>query len=323
MPDVSIVTSAYNCETTIRESLESVLNQAGVELEVIVIDDGSSDGTPEILRDLAAEDPRVRVFQQANAGLTRALMRGCALASSPYIARHDTDDISLPNRLVQLKKFLDSEPRLSFVSSSAFVIGPRKELLIEHIRTRVPEEATEALIHGREGPPGHGSVMFRRDAYQKAGGYRACFRYAQDWDLWLRLVEVGLLGYIHAPLYAYRVEENSISAKRKSQQNHLVDIAIACYRSRSSGKDETKWLVEAERVSRLDEVSAPGSQESHAYFIGKCLLDRRDRRAVGYLGRCILDSPYKWRNWAALLAAALLCYRKPRVLSTVSSRNER
>jgi glycosyltransferase involved in cell wall biosynthesis len=99
VPRISVVTSVYNGERYLRESLESVLSQEGVDLELIVVDDGSEDSTPEILADSATRDPRLRVLTQENRGLTVALIRGCAEARGEFIARHDLDDLSLPGRL--------------------------------------------------------------------------------------------------------------------------------------------------------------------------------------------------------------------------------
>src|SRR5882672_1702517 len=98
-PLVSVVTSTYNGASYLENSLQSVLDQTGVQFELIVVDDGSTDGSAEILARLAGKDSRLRLLRQKNQGLTRALIRGCAEARGTYIARHDSDDLSLPGRL--------------------------------------------------------------------------------------------------------------------------------------------------------------------------------------------------------------------------------
>ena len=98
-PEVSVVMSAFNDAVTLPAALESILSQQGVELEFIVVDDGSTDGSAAILDEAARKDARLKVVHRPNAGLTRALIAGCALASAPWIARQDADDVSQPGRL--------------------------------------------------------------------------------------------------------------------------------------------------------------------------------------------------------------------------------
>src|SRR5438128_1485891 len=113
LPVVSVVTSVYNGERYLLPSLESVLGQQGVDLELVVVNDGSTDRTGQILDDLASRDNRLRVLHQTNRGLTEALARGCSEARGRYIARHDADDLSLPGRLRRQQRLLDGDPGLS------------------------------------------------------------------------------------------------------------------------------------------------------------------------------------------------------------------
>jgi hypothetical protein len=146
-------------------------------------------------------------------------------------------------------------------------------------------------------------------------GYRPEFRYAQDWDLWLRLAEVGQFACVPQFGYAYRVSESSISAFRRQQQLRLAEIARACRGARGRGEAETSLLADAARVSVLPpplrKMAAP-----NGYFIGKCLLDRRDRRATSYLIRSLRANPYSLRRWLALVAARVLCRRDGQTLET-------
>ncbi len=228
VPLVSVVTSVYNGGPALGPSLESVLEQQGVEFELIVVDDGSTDDSPALLDELAGRDPRVRVLHQENQGLTRALIRGCAAARGEFIARHDCDDLSLPGRLERQVQQLQSDSSLSMVSSWATAQGPGDEVLWELRRADEPALATERLLNHGEGPSHHGSVLFRKASYERAGGYRAEFYFAQDSDLWLRLGSVGLLAYEQAILYSFRVSENSISSSYRTVQHQLGDLAKEC-----------------------------------------------------------------------------------------------
>lgn len=305
-PAVSIIVGAYQAEAHLERSLRSVLGQDLRDLELLVVDDGSTDATPAILAELSASDPRVRVIRQDNRGLTSALSRGCGEARGEFIARHDADDLSLPGRLSRQVAALRNDDRLAFVSSWAQVIGPRDEPLYTLERRVDPQAATACLTAGSEGPPGHGSVMMRTSAYRTVGGYRGPFRYAQDWDLWLRLAEVGLLGYVQDCLYAFRVAEASISAHRRFQQMRLAELARLCHAARKAGQPEAPCLEEAARVSAEPAPRFSPFEPGSSYFIGKCLLDRRDPRCLDYLVRAWRERPASWRTWAALLLAQSL-----------------
>ncbi len=310
-PLVSVVTSVFNGARYLRDSLRGVLDQQGVELECVVIDDGSTDGSGALLDELARLDSRLRVIHQPNQGLTRALVRGCQEARGEYIARHDADDLSLPGRLARQCERLAADPSLSMVSCWSWAMGPDGERLFDLVRPTDVEAATAALCDRSSGPAGHGSVVFRADAYRRAGGYRPAFRVAQDWDLWLRLVRPGgegdRIAYIPDFLYAYRVEEQSISAQRRAQQVRLVELAGRCAEARLQGASEEPYLAEAALISAEPPRGKGRSSVGNSYFIGKCLLDRRDRRALKYLRRSVRNAPWNWRHWAALAGAAVLC----------------
>src|SRR6266542_368310 len=152
----------------------------------------SSDSTPGVLAEYVRRDPRIRVIRQQNAGLTRALIAGCAIARGRYIARHDAGDISERTRFELQKRLLDADDGVAFVSCWTAFLGPKLEPLYDSRGSGRSSNAVRILDpaskHGViDGPTHHGSVVFRRDAYQRAGGYRSEFYYGQDWDLWYRL----------------------------------------------------------------------------------------------------------------------------------------
>ena len=203
---------------------------------------------------------------------------------------------------------LESDRTLALASCGSVTVGPNDEELFRHERCLDPAMATAALLEHGLGPPGHGSALFRRADYEAVGGYRAAFRVAQDWDLWLRLLERGRLGYVADCLYAYRVQENSISSLQREQQVPLGDgRSPLSPSSLLEGASEQPYLDDASRISTELLRKGGGSDLGGAYFIGKCLLESAHRRAAEIPGKERAVAPCNRRHWTALIGAAVVC----------------
>ena len=304
-PSVSVVLPVRNAATHLRDTAASVLSQEEVDLELIVVENGSTDETPRLAAELARSDGRVRVIRSEPAGLTNALIAGCAAARAEVIARQDAGDVSLPKRLRrQLALFADDPDRV-LVSCGVRYAGPRGEEL--YTATESDGEAVRrSLLHDDpsriRGINHHGSAMFLRKAYQDAGGYRPEFRFAQDLDLWIRLAQRGSIAFAPEVLYVASITPESISSLHRSEQLELTGLAVSIRDARA----------EAERAALLSAASAvqatrPGVSRRELargyYFIGSCLRARRDRRATHYLAECVRRDPLHWRAWISLLAS--------------------
>ncbi len=299
----------YNNAGTLPAALDSILSQEGVELELIAIDDGSTDGSGAVLDAYAKRDARLRVVHQENQGLTRSLIAGCGMARAPWIARQDADDLSLPGRLAALLRLTHAHPHAAFYASAVRCYGPRGETLFEAHRCTDPEQAREELFARRLGPPAHGSVMFSRERYVAVGGYRAPFYYGQDSDLWLRLAETGPVAYSDRILYSYQYAPGAISGAMRFVQQQFGDLGQACRKARSEGASEEPFLREAEALSRrvcageFRRRSGKSQQARSLYHIG-CLLQRRDAAAArAYFAQAIAANPLLARAWVKWLFA--------------------
>lgn len=307
-PEVTVVTSVYNGADILRASMMTVLQQTGVDFDVIAVNDGSEDGSGELLDDMARQDNRLRVIHQANQGLTRSLIHGCAAARGAFIARHDADDNSLPGRLQSQSQRLREDPQLAFVSCWSRSIGPANELLFENFTTECNNEMmTKSLLQDSLGIAGHGTVMFRKTNYIRAGEYRPSFQFCQDWDLWLRLAEQGKFNVVPKYLYEYRIRDNSISAHRRQQQTALHALTKQCQTARQRGTSEDPLLAEAQRVSQDLTKSRTGGDTSNSYFIGSALARRGDGRSKKYLRRAWLAEPLNLRRLMMLIFAYFRC----------------
>jgi glycosyltransferase involved in cell wall biosynthesis len=308
-PQLCVVMGVRNGASALRETLDSVLTQLGVDLEFVVVDDGSDDETPAILCDYAARDPRLRILRQAKLGLTRALIAGCEAARAPVIARQDCDDVSLPGRFAQQLAKLAATPGAALVSTSTEYVGPRGEALYSMKDTDERLQARLADMSDPRGPSCHGAALFTVDAYGKAGGYRAAFPVAQDLDLWMRLYETGPCVAVPCILYRARLSPSGVSATRRAHQLAFKQIIAEGAAARRSGRPDMS-VEAAQRLRLPPPVAAPGA---FAYFLGRVLEARDPGAARGYLTQAVRERPFFPRAWIALARASARDWR--RVLS--------
>ncbi len=311
-PQVSVVMGVYNGAQHLAATIEAVLAQETVVLELVVVDDASTDSTLDILKAFASNDERVRILlHPENLGLTRALVTGCSAARAPLIARQDAGDLSDPRRLAVQKAMLDASPEVLFVSCATLYVGPELERLWVATPTGVALQPAKVLDVSSaqvltDGPTHHGSVMFRCDAYHRAGGYRPAFRYGQDYDLWFRLAELGLFQITPQVLYTARIVAVSISTVARAQQYELATLSRAALDARQRGEPEDSILAEAAAIGRAPAPSSRRLRAAGLYFIGEALRRNRDPRARLYLWRSIVEWPPVARAWLRYLQSLLL-----------------
>lgn len=310
-PDVSVVMSVYNGADYLAAAVNSIVEQRGVSWEFIIVDDGSTDNTPQILDEFASHDPRIRLFRHENQGLTRSLIFGCSQARADFIARQDADDLSLPARLRKQHALISADHRLALVSCWTRYIGPEHEVLGMVQRPESAEQATHGLLHERQGPPAHGSVMFRKSVYEEVGGYREAFYFGQDSDLWLRLCRRGNIGSFPECLYEARMAPNSISGEKRDIQKLFGELGQKCHAARMSNEPEQSWLEAAQQlrsqvVSGEVNRSSPRRIRSNAsYFIGSALHSQKHPSAKIHLRNALKNNPLHWRAWIKLILAVL------------------
>jgi len=237
-PRVSVVMPVHNGGPYLEAAVDSILGQTLGDLEFVIIDDGSTDSTGEVLRRYAAADHRIRVYSQAKAGLVASLNRGCKAARAGYIARMDADDVAFPQRLERQVEFLDREPDVAVVGSAVLRIDEAGRPLTRNVCPTSHADIAAAL---REYTCfTHPSVMMRTAAWTAVGGYRHAYGPAEDYDLWLRLSERYRLANLPEPLLQYRVYPGQLSVKQLDQQILSVVGARAAAVQRSrTGTDRT------------------------------------------------------------------------------------
>ena len=248
-PEISVVMSVYNGESKLATTIDSILAQEQSDFEVVIVNDGSTDHSRPILDEYATRDPRIKVFHQANRGLTYALRHGVMAAKGRYIARHDVGDRSLAGRFRAQSEYLRENPSVVAVGCGHRRIGPDGEVLGQTLGETPPQTVTERFLSGGSALL-HAASMFRRDAYETAGGYRPEFRFAQDHDLWYRMSSIGLLGEVRDIFCDIEINVTGISAAHRQTQTELAGLARQAHEVRERGDDDKAVLEIAAQVSK-------------------------------------------------------------------------
>lgn len=216
MVKVSVVLPVYNSALYIEESLVSMLHQTYPDFEIIVIDDGSTDGTLQKIQAFA--DPRIRLIaHQENRGLVGTLNEGLSLARGEYIARMDGDDIALPERLERQVAYLDAHPEVGVLGTQAHLLGidkvTTKPLVHEEIRVWQLFHCTFV----------HPTVMLRRSVIENHGIRYLPYPHAEDYEIWNRLAELTRLANLPDVLLRYRLHPNQVSNLYEGLQERTAE----------------------------------------------------------------------------------------------------
>jgi glycosyltransferase involved in cell wall biosynthesis len=275
-PVVSVVMAVRNGAQFLRESIESILAQSFDDLEFVIIDDGSIDRTPHILRDYASADRRLRVYTQENRGLANSLNWGWRLARAELVARMDADDVAKPERIARQVEHLQLHPKIA-------VLGTACEFINRDGSRRVPMTLPSEDCEIKKTLPNgnclaHPSVMIRKSALMEAGGYRSTFLYAEDYDLWLRIAERHRLANLVDPLLSYRLHGGQTSLRHVRQQAiSALAARLAAQRRRQFGKDP------------FDEAQPVSEQLLYKLGVAPESLDRAIRQSVADMSEIALQ----------------------------------
>jgi glycosyltransferase involved in cell wall biosynthesis len=211
-----VLIGAYDNAPTLRAAIDAILAQTVSDLELIVIDDGSRDESAAIADAAAHEDARVRVLRMPhNVGISRSLNAGLEAATAPVVAVQDADDLSEPRRLERQLDLLRSRPDVAVVGSrmrevdeQGVELRPRTAFAAGDVRDALP----------RFNPIPNTSAAYRRDVVLAAGGYDPRYRYAMEYDLWLRLAERHVVYALDEVLATRRMSRTNVASRKEREQ---------------------------------------------------------------------------------------------------------
>ena len=238
---VSVVIPVHNGEKYLAQAVESVLAQTYRDFELLIVDDGSTDGSRAVMDHYARRDVRVRILCQENRGVSAAGNLGFEEARGEWVARLDADDIFLPDKLQRQIAFTRQHPDVRIVGTLGYFIN-RTGRVIGLVNSDGPFTRTEFEKMAGRGEPVffvHSSTLMHRQTVLALGGYREQFVQAEDIDLWLRMAEKGhLLLKMPDALLLYRLHGESLTMKRNAEQKRCHRWVMACAEARRKGREE-------------------------------------------------------------------------------------
>lgn len=291
-PLVSILMPVYNSEVYLAEAIASMLGQTYSHFEFLIIDDGSTDHSWEIVQRYAAQDSRIKAIRRENRGLPRTLNEMIKLASGDLLARMDADDVSLPDRFALQVEFMRQHPQVVCLGGAYDRIDEKGRFLDHYNPPESNAELQQYLLRGMTLIL-HPSAMLRRSAVDQVGGYDERMVGSSDLDLWLRLGEVGEVANIPETLVKYRLHPGSITYKR--QQRQTQDALGACQRA---------WQRRG-----VEGEFAGGSvdyMKQHQYLLrwGWQGFNQGQRQmAIDYGLRAVANDPLNLEGWRLLVCA--------------------
>ncbi|MEM0951666.1 MAG: glycosyltransferase [Cyanobacteria bacterium P01_H01_bin.74] len=225
-PKISVLITAFNEECYLSLALDSLLAQTFDDFEIILINDGSTDQTQTIIEHYCQKDSRVVACHlHKNGGRVAGLNKAAELATGKYYAIMDSDDYSCTTRLDKQYAFLEKNPSLGMTASFFNQIDSRGVIIKTVDKLPENQEILKEILY-QDNPICHGTVMVRASVFHQLGGYRPAFCSTEDYDFYLRLLDISAIGIVPEVLYHYRVHGNSLSSKRllQLQMKHLAQV---------------------------------------------------------------------------------------------------
>jgi hypothetical protein len=307
-PLVSVLLPVYNAAPYLAESVQSILDQTFDDFELIAVDDGSVDGSGEILERLARADGRLRVFLLPHRGQSSTRNFTICQARGEFLAEQDSDDLSLPRRLELQVGYLRDHPDCVVVGGRGEQMDPDGDRIGEIPVRRVHDEIEEELLRGRGSAIIHSAAAYRRDAVLAVGGYHEGLELSEDLDLFLKLAERGRLANLPDLVVRQRRHPRSVSATSREEyaRSAVNRVLQDTYRRRGWREDEI--VVQSYYSPRTE-------AEMYLVWTAQALQAGHLRTAAKYGRRLLRPSlidPYPWCRflWRGLVGSGLRAVRR-------------
>jgi len=244
-PLVSVIMPVYNTERYLKESLDSLLRQTYTNFELIIVNDGSTDNSADILDEYAKRDHRIKLFHRKNSGVVAAANFAAQNASGMYIMRTDSDDVSFDTKLGDLMKTAFEHPDAVLISGDIEVINEDGEYIYRHIVPPLNDEIKRAMY--MYNPIANGATLIKKSAFDSVGGYSDVF--AEDFHLWIKLFDKGDFVATGTTIYKWRINPNGLTMsnakktidREKEYTKVLWDNSLPQIITRASTKKRSEY----------------------------------------------------------------------------------
>ncbi len=289
---ISVIIPVFNGAKTIKETIDSILNQIFQNLELIIIDDGSKDTTLEVVKSFS--DSRIKVFSYPNAGLSASRNRGISQAKGEYISFIDADDLWTPDKLESQWKALQKNPQAAIAYSWTDYIDESSKFIKSGRRIKVNGDAFSKLLLINFLENGS-NPLIRQEAFEKIGGFDESLLAAEDIDMWLRLAANYEFVCVEKPQILYRVSTSSMSTNLKRQETASLKVMERAF---SYPKADKFKDLRKESLSHL-----------YQYLTFKAIevppQKRQTLTALYFLWNCIKNNPGVIKNQKLMIIAGL------------------
>jgi glycosyltransferase involved in cell wall biosynthesis len=291
-PAVSVLMPVHNAAGYLHQAIESILNQSFEDFELVLVDDGSDDGSLEIAREFAERDSRIHLIPTPRSGIVAALNTGLATCRGEFIARMDADDVAFPERLAAQVEFLRAHTEHVAVGCGQLLIDPDGAPISQVHFAADHEEIHAEHLQGIPGAISHPASMLRRMAVIDAGGYRADSEYLEDYCLFLRLAESGRLANLPRVLHAYRQHHSNVHFRHYDLQARRATRIVNEARGRAG---LPPLAVPAWQYVRTD------SAERHRGWALAAAAAGNHRTALKHALFALRADPFSGLSWYVLL----------------------
>jgi len=296
----SVILPVYNAEQYLEIAINSVLEQSFGEFELLILNDGSTDGSEAIIDYFVNKDPRCKKLSWPNQGLIATLNAGLREAKGEVVFRMDADDICKPNRFEKQWNYLQENPDCVAIGSQVLLIDS-DGLAIKEFPCIINHEGIDAEnLKGIGSVITHPTVVMRKSSVELVGGYCDKYEHAEDLDLFLKLAEVGRLANIPEVLLEYRQHATSIGYSKRAEQ--LSSAKLAAFDAK-----KRRGVVNNDLSVNASEISTPALSQVYTKWAWWALSGGNVATARKYAFKAILSAPLKWHSWK-LLACSIRGY---------------
>lgn len=266
MPQVSVILTTYNRADLIGEAIKSVLAQTYRDWELIVMDDGSTDGTGEVVKAFVQKDSRIRHIRQSNRGISAARARSIAFARGEYVAFLDDDDEFMADKLEFQVRFLDAHPEIGMVYSYVDMVDAEKKLIQKWPSYGFAQNFVELIKDCFIQP---NAALVRMECFKKLGTFRSDFRGGDDYEMWLRIAKFYPIAFLPVTVGIYRWHASNMSYNWRKRCFNDVNVfkAVSAYGlSPAERKAVVQRVIELTYTKGSDAFSEGRYRDALFYF---------------------------------------------------------